>query len=279
MRPKYMLVVIVILYLVNLLNCNIYASDSPTVSNDTQNEEASKQIIDEEHQSITNLSEQIALLETQNQLLKEHNRDLLNTVHWAIGFAALFLIAAFGLIGYFTYLRYEQDKKTLSNSIKSEITVAITGLEHRYSDFEKKSTDYLQMKTRSLEQSLRSIVKSASSQAIRYIDKHTEDLKRNILILQIDILTLEAEQRMNKGQLTNAIECWFHIAEKAWLLKWDWQISEALKNIKSLLEKGAKFKLAATATRLTAFIQSLPPEYEQLVNAIQSKIQVLEKIH
>ena len=84
---------------------------------------------------------------------------------------------------------------------------------------------------------------------------------------------------MNKGQLTNAIECWFHIAEKAWLLKWDWQISEALKNIKSLLEKGAKFKLAATATRLTAFIQSLPPEYEQLVNAIQSKIQVLEKIH
>ena len=272
MRLKYTLAVIVILCLANCLTCNLYASDSSAVSNDSPNGDVSKQIIDEEHQSINNLREQIARQGTQNRLLKEKNQDLLNTVRRAIGFAPLFIVAVIGLICYLTHRRYEHDKMVLICVIKSEIAKAKAALEQRYSDLEKKSADDLQEKTKSLEQSLRSIAESISSDAVKPIDERTKILMGSRLMLQMDISTLQAEQQMSKGQLTNAIRCWFDVAQKAWTIKWNWRVAFALDRINYLLNKGAKITLQSSKTELTAFLQSLPPQFEPLVKAIQSKI-------
>jgi len=272
MRLKYTLTVIVILCLANCLTCNIYASDSSAVSNDSPNGDVSKQIIDEEHQSINNLREQIARQETQNRLFKEKNQDLLNAARRAIGFAPLFLVAVIGLICYLTHRRYEHDKLLLICVIKSEIAKAKAGLEQRYSNLEKKSADGLQEKTKSLEQSLRSIAESISSDAVRPIDERTEILMGSRLMLQMDISTLQAEQHMDKGQLTNAIRCWLDVAQKAWSIKWNWRVAIALDRINYLLENGAKITLQSSKTELTDFLQSLPPHFESLVKAIQSKI-------
>jgi len=272
MRPKYTLAIIVILCLANRLTCNIYASDSPAVSNDSPNGQVSKQIIDEEQQSIANLLEQIARQETQNRLLKEKNRDLLITVRRSIGFAPLFLVAVIGLICYLTHRRYEHDKMLLICVIKSEIEKAKAALEHRYSDLEKKSTNDLQEKTKSLEQSLRSIAESISSDAVKPIDERTKILMGSRLMLQMDISMLQAEQQMDKGQLTSAIRCWLDVAQKAWAIKWNWRVAHALDRINYLLNKGAKITLASSKTELAAFLQSLPPQFEPLVKAIQNKI-------
>ena len=110
MRLKYPLMLIVILCVVNCLICDLYASDSLTSSIDSPNGEVSKQIIRPE---------------TQNQ-------DLLNTLHRAIGFIPLFIIAVLGLISYFTHRRYEQDKMLLICVIKSEIAKVTAAFEQRF---------------------------------------------------------------------------------------------------------------------------------------------------
>jgi len=272
MQPKYTLAVIVILCLAKGLTCNIYASDSSVVSNDSPNRQARRQITDEEYQPTNNLREQLVRHETQNLPLKEKNRDILNTVRRAIRFVPLFIVAVIGLICYFTHRRYEHDKMVLICVIKSEIAKVRAGLEHRYSDFEKKSADNLQEKTKSLEQSLKSIAESISSDAVRPIDERTKLLAGNRLMLQMDISTLQAEQLMDKGQLTNAIRCWFDVAQKAWSIKWNWRVAFALDRINYLLNKGTRITLTSSKTELNAFLQSLPPQFEPLVKAIQSKI-------
>ena len=250
MRLKYSLMLIVILCLANCLICDIYASDSLTLSIDSPNGEVSKQI---------------TRTETQNQ-------DLLNTLHRAIGFIPLFIIAVLGLISYFTHRRYEHDKMLLICVIKSEITKVRAGFEQRYSDFEKKMKDDLQKQTKSLEQSLRSIAESISSDAVKPIDERTKILMGSRIILQMEFSAIEAEQQMNKGQLTNAIRCWFEVAQKAWAINWKWRVAYALDKINYLLDKGAKITLQSSKTEWVAFLQSLPPQFEPLVKAIQSKI-------
>ena len=250
MRLKYSLMLIVILCLANCLICDIYASDSLTLSIDSPNGEVSKQI---------------TRPETQNQ-------DLLNTLHRAIGFIPLFIIAVLGLISYFTHRRYEHDKMLLICVIKSEITKVRAGFEQRYSDFEKKMKDDLQKQTKSLEQSLRSIAESISSDAVKPIDERTKILMGSRIILQMEFSAIEAEQQMNKGQLINAIRCWFEVAQKAWAINWKWRVAYALDKINYLLDKGAKITLQSSKTEWAAFLQSLPPQFEPLVKAIQSKI-------
>ncbi|MHA2315760.1 MAG: hypothetical protein ACXACF_10860, partial [Candidatus Hermodarchaeia archaeon] len=98
----------------------------------------------------------------------EQNRDLLNTVRRAIGLAPLFLVAVIGLIIYFTHRRYENDKLLLICVIKSEIAKIKSEIESRYSGLE--SSDGLQLKTKSLEQSIRNIAESITSKAIKPVD-------------------------------------------------------------------------------------------------------------
>jgi len=270
MRLKYTIMVIVILCLANSLICNIYASGSSTVSNDSPNSRASIQIVDEEYRPIANLRVQIAQQETFQRPLKEQNQDLLNTVRRAIGLAPLFLVAVIGLIIYFTHRRYEKDKLLLMCIIKSEIAKIKSEIESRYSDLE--SSDGLQPKTKSLEQSIRNIAESITSEAIKPIDERTKILMGSRLMLQMDISALQAQQHMDKGQLTNAIRCWIDVAQKAWAVEWNWRVAHALDRINYLLNKGAKITLASSKTELNAFLQSLPPQFKPLVKAIQSKI-------
>ncbi|MCP4607671.1 MAG: hypothetical protein GY845_03000 [Planctomycetes bacterium] len=257
MRLKYPLMLIVILCVVNCLICDLYASDSLTLSIDSPNGEVSKQI---------------TRPETQNRLFKEQNQDLLNTLHRAIGFIPLLIITILGLISYFTHRRYEQDKMLLICVIKSEIAKVRAGFERRYSDFEKKMKDDLQEQTKSLEQSHRRIAESISSDVVKPIDERTKILMGSRIILQMEFSALEAEQQMNKGQLTNAIRCWFDVAQKAWAINWKWRVAYALDKINYLLEKGTKITLQSSKTEWAAFLQSLPPQFEPLVKAIQSKI-------
>ena len=270
MRLKYTITVIVILCLANSLICNIYASDSPTVSKDSPNGRVLKQIINEEHQSIDSLREQIALLESKNRLLDEKNRNILNKMYRALSLAPMFTIAVIGLFIYFTHRRYEKDKLLLMCLIKSESAKIKSEIESRYSDLG--SSEGLQLKTKSLEQSIRNIAGSITSEAIKPIDERTKLLVGSRLMLQMDISTLQAEQHMDKGQLTNAIRCWIDVAQKAWAVEWNWRVAHALDRINYLLNKGAKITLASSKTELNAFLQSLPQQFEPLVKAIQSKI-------
>ncbi len=262
--------VIIIFCLANCLICNIYASGSSNISKDSPNSRASIQIVDEEHRPVSNLRVQIARQETLQRSLKEQNRDLLNTIRRAFGLAPLFLVAVIGLIIYFTHRRYEKDKLLLICVIKSEIAKMKSEIESRYSGLE--SSGSTQPKSKSLEQSIRNIAESITSEAVKPIDERTKILMGSRLMLQMDISALQAQQHMDKGQLTNAIRCWIDVAQKAWVVEWNWRVAHALDRVNYLLNKGAKITLASSRTELNAFLQSLPKQFEPLVKAIQSKI-------
>jgi len=270
MSLKYTITVIVILCLANSLICHIYASDSPSVSNDSPNSRASIQTVDEEYRPVANLRVQIARQEALRHPIKEQNQDFLNTVRRAVGLAPLFLVVIIGLIIFFTHRRYEKDKLLLMCVIKSEIAKIKSEIESRYSDLE--SSDGLQLKTKSLGQSIRNIAESITSEAIKPIDERTKLLMGSRLMLQMDISALQAQQHMDKGQLTNAIRCWFDVAQKAWTVEWNWRVAHALDRINYLLNEGAKITLTSSKTELNAFLQSLPKQFEPLVKAIQRKI-------
>ena len=174
MSHKYPLMLIVILCLTSCLICNIYAYNSPALSNEE-------------------VSEQITRQETHNFLFEEKDENPLNTFHRTIGFIPLFIIAVLGLGSYFTHRRYEHDKMLLICVIKSEIAKVRAELERRYSDFEKKAQNDLEGKIKSLEESLRSIAESVSFDAIKPIDERTKLLMGHRIILQIEFSSLEAE--------------------------------------------------------------------------------------
>ncbi len=272
MHLKYTLPVITNLLLANCLICNVYASASTSVSNDLPNGDFSEQIVNKEQQSITNIREQIAFRETQNHLRKEQNQNLLNTLHRTIGFIPLFIITIIGLISYFTHRRYEQDKMLLMCVIKSEIAKVKAEYDRRYSDFEKTATDDLQDKTKYLKQSLRNIAAAISSDTVRPVDDCAKLLMENMTILRMEFSALEAEHLTNKGQLSNALRCWLDVAKKASAVNWKWRVAYAIDKINYLLDKGAKITLTSSKAELTVFLQSLPPQFEPLVKAIQRKI-------
>ena len=265
MHLKYTLTVIGILCLSNSLICKSYAYGSSGVSISSRNSRVSQQIIDEERQSMNNLHEQIALLQTQNRLLKEKNQELLNKVRRSLGYAPMLIIAVIGLISYLTHRQYEHDKMLHICLIKSGIAKIRAEIEPRY-------PDNVQGKSKSLEQSIRNIAESITSDAIRPIDERTKSLMGSRILLQIELSVLQAERQMDKGQLTSALRCWFDVAQKAWAINWKWRVTIALDRINYLLKKGAKITLTSSKTELGSFLQSLPPHFEPLVKAIQSKI-------
>lgn len=265
MRLKYTLTVIFILCLLNCLICKSYAYGSSGVSISSRNSRVSQQIIDEERQSMNNLREQNELLQTQNRLLKEKNQELLNKVRRSLGYAPMLVIAVIGLISYLTHRRYEHDKMLHICLIKSEIAKIRAETGSRY-------PDTVPGRSKSLEQSIRNIAESITSDAIRPIDERTKSLMGSRILLQIELSVLQAERQMDKGQLTSAIRCWFDVAQKAWAINWKWRVTIALDRINYLLNKGAKITLTSTKTELGSFLQSLPTHFEPLVKAIQSKI-------
>jgi hypothetical protein len=272
MHLKYTLPVIISLFLANCLICNVCASASSAISNESQNINASGKIIDEKGQSTTNLREQINYHQTQNRLLEQQNQGLLNSLHRAIGFAPLFIITIIGLISYFTHRRYEHDKMLLMCIIKSEIKKVKAEFDCRYSDFRKTVADDIQEKKQYLEQSLKSIAEAISSDAVGPVDGRMKLLMENMTVLQMEFSALEAEHLMNKGLLNNAVRCWLDVAQKAWAINWKWRVAYAVDKINYLLDKGAKISLVSSKTELTDFLQSLPPQFEPLAKAIQSKI-------
>lgn len=275
MRLKSTIEMVVVLCLVNLLIGSANASDAAKGSSKEIIGGVFEASVDVEGEGVVNqtdsIREQITLLEAKNRLLKEHYESLLRTTHWAIGFAAVFLIAVFGLMGYFTHRRYEQDKESLKNSIETEIAKARADFEGRLSEWESKSADKLQERTKSLEQSLEKIAKSASNAAVGPVENRIKSLSWDLTMLQIDVLKQEAENWKKEDVKGNVVRCWFRIAQKGWFIKQDWIVSEALGQIKLLFAEGAKFDVSQ-ATELNAFLQSLPLQFEPLVKAIQSKI-------
>lgn len=264
MCSKLILWTMVIFWFAPFINCNLYASDSQTVPNDSIKREISQQNYGSEKQSNKNINEQITLLETQNSLLKEHNQDLLHTIQWALIFASSFLIIFLGFFGILTQRRHEQDKKILQKSLETEVTKARMEIEAGF-----------QQKTKTLEQSINKIAQSVTITTIKPIKKQINSLLYRLVMLEIQVLKYDVKEWRRKGVKANVLSTWFSIAKKgasiSQISSSNWITSEALEKMDHWLKQGGKFD-SMEITEVVAFLQTLPAEFETLVKSIQKKL-------
>lgn len=229
------------------INCDLYASGSKTDQNDSNN----------------NLSKQITLLDTQNTLLKEHNKDLLHTIQWALIFASAFLILFLGMVGYLSHRRYEQYKEILQKSLEGEVTKTRMGLE---TDFQQKMT--------TIDPLIKKIAQSVTNATIIPINDTISTLNYSIKILQIEVLTHEVDKWKREEVQGNVLISWFRIAKVSASIthkNLGYRTTEALDNINKLLNQGGKFHDAYFAD-VVAFLNTLPSEYEPLATSIRNKL-------
>jgi len=233
-----------------------------------------------------NLTEQITLLEAQNRLLKEHYQSLMSVIQWALSFAAIFLLAILGLIGYFSYRRYENDKETLQNMIKNETLRLRADLSAGRTDWERAAAsartnwertaaDTQSKKLASIESSIAGRIKEATAQATTPIMGRMQSLQFDLERLTIDVLGQEAEKWEREGVAENAIRQHIKIAQKAHETgrgSYAWKVTDALQDIVRLR---SKFPSGTLALNLEAdeiaFLQSLPAHFGPLVQKILGK--------
>ena len=219
MHLKLISMIVAVLCSVSILINNAIAYDVGTASGEAVRTGACEQSGGNKTQATASLEKQIDLLEIQNRLLEEHNQRLLTTVHWALGFSAVFLLAVLGMTGYFTYRRYDQDKESLKTFLVGEVTKARTELEGRLYEWENKLTEKNREEFQSLTQSQDRIAMLAVNAAVEPLKSKIETLKRDFSSANIEILELRAWEFVRKRNSNGAILSFYRAAKKGFELK------------------------------------------------------------
>jgi hypothetical protein len=213
---------------------------------------------------------EIAVLKDQNRLLKEHNSSLLTTMQWSLGFAALFLLAFLGLVGFLTSGRYRRDKEALSSYLSGEVNTLKSEVTGDLNSWREKALRELEQRIRALEGSMGSLATAAAKEMVKPIDEKLLSIHKDVGILQYETSWRDAEDWEKKGVLANALTYYADVARVAWSLGADfyWKVSEALKEIGRLLKEGGTFD-PEEARKLNLFLGKLPKSFDILVKGIR----------
>lgn len=205
---------------------------------------------------------ELEILRERNRLLEEHNNQLLQVTLWAIGFAAVFLLAVLGLIGFFTERRYQRDRNSLEQALDARVTKATADLMTKLAEG-----------VNQLKAAMGTRAEEAITAKLNPITKQLSNLSNSVAGLEVQLTEMEAKDWERKGVLANALTSYLGCAKLARKVPDydDWKVSECLEKISQLLEKGGRFD-ATEVTEVTAFLKSLPPSYEPLVKKIQRKL-------
>ena len=205
---------------------------------------------------------ELRLLRERNALLEKHNSELLQVVLWSIGFAAVFLVALFGLIGFFNERRYQRDRNALEQALDARIAKASA-------DLEAKQTEW----TDRLKAMLSSTADERFKAGLAPITAKLQSQADRVGSLEIQFIDFDTKNWEIKGALSNALTGYWRCAELARLVPGygDWKVSTCLEKIAELLDKGGRFD-ATEVTGVTGFLNSLPSQYEPLRNKIQKKL-------
>jgi hypothetical protein len=220
-----------------------------------------------------NSSETVRLLKQQNQMLSEYNDKLLATVEWSLLFAAAFLLAFLGLVGYLTNRRSEQDKEALKSILEARVAETQSHLDVQIETVKGQLQKEQIASFGHLTESLEQLSTSAAQASVSPLQRHINTIGRDLLILKRDVLRAQATQHERDNVLGNALTCYSEIARIGEELGagWNWLVSDALKEMERLLVQGGSFHPDDTR-KLSQFLRGLPPEYEPLVKGVLSRL-------
>lgn len=221
-------------------------------------------------------------LKIRNETLEEHNSQLIRMFEWSLGFAALFLVTVLGLIGFFTYRRFETDKENLINVLNSEIIGLKLELEKLISRnlevYQLTIDDKLKDMTQDLETVAERVAKTITNPINSELSKFTSNFNAfkssttyDIKTLKINYRKAEAKVWEEKGVWSNAIRAWKDVAEESWSLNNKWILADSLDSINNLLSNNVDLD-AVDATDINYFLNKLPPEFSTVISKIKEKL-------
>lgn len=214
----------------------------------------------------------------QIELLKEKNNDLLNyqnnlteTLHWALGFGATFLILFLGINIYFLKTRYNEDKENILKHIEDNINLRSKELEDhigkKYLEFENKWSDVVKnvedISSKIFDSKINTVKGSLSS-----LHKQIQNLRINIYDVDRKVLEIDAPKDTLLRTIFDQTKLLKEINDYSY---WGWKISVNLGLIEKLISEGAKFD-SFDLPDVTKLLDSLPSEYKDAIHRVREKI-------
>lgn len=211
-------------------------------------------------EELRDAKQQIKLLETQIELMKEYQGSLLDTVYWALG--GVFLIVGLLLgFGWFSNFRiYERDKETLKADL--ELVVRSKG-------------DELEKKTSSQFTKISAELASQNSENAKKIETA---IKSSLTPLDARLFDLEFF-RLHEKMTTNDSES-MALTDALNLLgicvaRSHHQAPEIIHFMLKKIDKGGKFT-PGEITRLNMILDSLPSQYSSLREKLGARLVVAD---
>lgn len=204
--------------------------------------------------------QQVKILESQLQVMKDYQSSLLDTVYWALG--GVFLIVGLLLgFGWFSNFRiYERDKETLKADL--ELVVRSKG-------------DELEKLTSSQLNRISSKLASQNSDEAKKIEAAMKSYLAPLDTRLFDLEFFRLHERMTKNDsdnmaLTDALNLLGICVTRN-----HHQVPEIIHFMLKKIDKGGKFT-PGEITRLNLVLDSLPSQYSSLCEKIGARLVVAE---
>lgn len=208
---------------------------------------------------------------TQVKILREYTDQLLATVRWTIGIAITLTVFIAGLGWYANFRIHERDRQAMKADLLDELgELTRESFSSQDQHISTKLNEYSQQveahKTEFDER-----IKSSIEEALAQVDDEIQSLRRQVLVLNYELLKQKAEFWRAKGVQTNVLRTHMSMLGLAGQLGWDWRMSKALEGIVGALDEGATPD-ADDVRELTAMLSALPQEYAVLADVIRSRL-------
>ncbi len=204
-------------------------------------------------------AEDVAAIRAELETIREYDDRLIQTMQWALSGVGALVLALLGLNYFGAFRLAERDRSAIREELVAE--------QRRELDEMHQSLD---KRAERLERELRETSAKAARQAA---ETQFTELRRRVYLLQLDLLTSEAESWLLQRNVPgNALRAFSEVLSVALELGWNHQIAHGLEGMRAALKAGANPGAQDVADFNTLF-DKVPEEFATDIEALRRQIQ------
>lgn len=211
-------------------------------------------------QSTDSLAFQMRLLDAQLRMAIEYNDRILQTVYWALGSMASFLLILVGFNWYTNYRIYDRDKQALMQELSSSLQAHLS--EHRIA---------VQTEINAKFKEISDSTQGRIDARIAILDETLAGFKSELFDLRFAALKSEFHYWELKGVRGNMLAMAIQMLSLSLDAKTDPEIGQSLAKITDLLKQDTPVMVSETY-KISSMLDSLPTQYATEVNVIRAQL-------
>ena len=211
--------------------------------------------------------QQVKLLESQLQAVRDFQGAILDTIYWALGGVFLALSLVFGFSWFTNFRLYDRDKQALHADLQGRTDAALKELQAELDrtslNLDRRFDEKLAEFNRTIEtqvEHIREQLKTTSQASITAIERSLAGVQRSILRLQVRT-EVDPAQRMTLAQ-----RLLYYTTEAA-----SDEVPEAISAILRAIDEGVRVTTREVAS-LNALLDKVKPEHSAFANKLREKL-------